>query len=163
PRDARTFVADTLGSQLVVLDRGGRRVATVKLGGEAGDVQYDAVDRRIVANGQTRNELLTVDPATLAVTRRIHLPGCRGPHGLARDAARSLAFAACAGNGRIAAVNLRTARVTSLSGVGRSPDVAADDPVRKRVYVAAENGELAVLAEGGGHATKLGQAFVAAA
>jgi len=47
--------------------------------------------------------------------------------------------------------------------VGRSPDVLAFDASAKRLYVAAESGEVAVFAERGRRLTKLGQAPLAPA
>jgi DNA-binding beta-propeller fold protein YncE len=52
-------------------------------------------------------------------------------------------------------------RVIDRASVGRSPDVLAFDPVRGRLYVAAESGEVAVFAERGRSLAKLGQAKVA--
>ena len=161
--DGRVFVADELGGALAVFDVHGRRIGTVRLGGQAGNVQYDPVRGRLLVSVQTRNELAVVDPATLRITRRSALRGCGRPHGLALDPAGAVAFVACAGDAALVTLDLRSSRVGSTAAVGRGPDVVALDAERKRVYVAAESGDLAVLAETARRARKLGESFVGAA
>ena len=43
--DRRVYVSDESGDAETVFTSGGRRIASVPLGGEAGNVQYDAVLR----------------------------------------------------------------------------------------------------------------------
>ena len=52
-------------------------------------------------------------------------------------------------------------KVTGSAGVGGSPDVLAFDSSLRRLYVAAESGEVAVFAEQAHGLTKLGQAPLA--
>ena len=52
----------------------------------------------MIVDVQTRNELAVIDPNTLAVVRRVPLPGCDHDHGLSIDPAHRLAFVACDGN-----------------------------------------------------------------
>ena len=63
------------------------------------------------------------------------------------------------------AINLgadaRTMKVTGYATVGESPDVLAFDPSLRRLYVAAESGEVTVFAETKHGLRKLGQAFLA--
>ena len=51
-------------------------------------------------------------------------------------------------------------KVTGTADVGGGPDVLAFDTSLRRLYVAAESGEVAVFAAGTGRLTKLGQALL---
>ena len=155
------FVSDESGGVEAVFDAAGRRIATVQLGGEAGNVQYDAVSGKVLADVQTRNEVAVIDPRSNRVVRRIAVPGCDSPHGLLIDAPRRLAFVACDGNARLLTLDLKTMKFTGNFGVGDTPDVLAFDTGSKRLYVSAESGVVAVAVERGRKLVKLGQAFLA--
>ena len=122
------FVSDESGGVEAVFDAAGRRIATVQLGGGAGNVQYDSVSGKVLADVQTRNRAAVIDPRTNRVIRRITLPGCDSPHGLLIDSPRRLAFVACDGNARLLRLDLKTMKFTGHFGVGDSPDVLAFDP-----------------------------------
>jgi DNA-binding beta-propeller fold protein YncE len=92
---------------------------------------------------------------------RIALPGCDHDHGLNVDAQRRLAFVACDGNAKLLTLDLKRMTVTGTADVGDSPDVLAFDRSLRRLYVAAESGEVAVFAEHGRRLVKLGQAKLA--
>ena len=138
-----------------------RRVATLPLGGEAGNVQYDPGTHRMLAAVAGREQLdeLTTKPARIVA--RHALPGCKGAHGVHLDAARRLAFVACEGNAKLLVVDLRSHRVTQTFDVGDTPDVLDLDPGLHRLYVAAESGVVAVFDEQGRGLKKLAQAFLA--
>jgi YVTN family beta-propeller protein len=161
PVERRVFVSDESGGVETVLGPRGHRVATIALGGEAGNVQYDAGSGRVFVDVQTRNDLAIIDPQSNRVVRRVGLPGCDHDHGLLIDSPRRLAFVACDGNARLLTVDLRTMKVTGSTSVGDSPDVLAFDSSLRRLYVAAESGEVAVFAEGAHGLTKLGQNLLA--
>ena len=155
------FVSDESGGVETVLNAGGHRIATISLGGEAGNVQYDSGSRRVLADVQTRNDIAVIDPRTNRVVRRVALPGCSHDHGLLIDASRRLAFVACDGNAKLLTLDLKRMKVTGSASVGGSPDVLAFDSSLRRLYVAAESGEVAVFAERAHGLTKLGQAMLA--
>jgi DNA-binding beta-propeller fold protein YncE len=163
PVERHVFVSDESGGVEAVLSERGRRIATVPLGGEAGNVQYDAGSRRILVAVQSRNDVAVVDPATNRVVRRIPLPGCDHDHGLLVDAPQRLAFVACDGNAVLLTLDLGRLRVVARAGVGDGPDVLAFDASLRRLYVAAESGDVAVFAERGRRLAKLGQAPLAPA
>jgi hypothetical protein len=52
-------------------------------------------------------------------------------------------------------------KITGTASIGGSPDVLAFDTSLRRLYVAAESGDVAVFAERGRTLAKLGQAFLA--
>jgi DNA-binding beta-propeller fold protein YncE len=140
-----------------VFSAAGRRIATVPLGGEAGNVQFDARTGHVLADVQTRNEIAVIDPRSNRVVRWISVPGCSNDHGLLVDA-RRLAFVACDGNAKLLTLNLRTMRFTGTFDVGSSPDVLPVDAAKRRLYVSAESG---VFAETATSARPLGRAFLA--
>jgi DNA-binding beta-propeller fold protein YncE len=144
-----------------VINAGGARVATISLGGEAGNVQYDAGSGRILVNVQTRGDIAIIDPRSNKIVRRLPLDGCASPHGLLVDSSRRLAFVTCEANARLLTLDLRTMRVTGNASVGDTPDVLAFDASLHRLYVSAESGVVAVFAEHQHSLTKLGQAFLA--
>lgn len=160
-RERHVFVSDEHGGVETVIDATGRRVATIELGGEAGNVQYDSGSGHVLVDVQSRDEVAVIDPRTNRIVRRVALPGCDEDHGLYVDASRRLAFVACAGNAELLTLDLKRFKVTGKASVGGDPDVLAFDSSLRRLYVAAESGEVAVFAERGRSLVKLGQAELA--
>jgi DNA-binding beta-propeller fold protein YncE len=155
------FISDESGGVETVITASGRRIATIPLGGEAGNVQYDATSGHILADVQTRNEIAVIDPRRNRIVRRVHVPNCDSDHGLLIDAPHRIAFVACDGNAKLLTLNLRTMSFTGTFDVGRSPDVLAFDPSLRRLYVSAESGVVAVFAETQTSARPLGISFLA--
>ena len=153
------------GTETVIDTATGAVRGTVTVGGEAGNVAYDPAANhgtgQMLADVQTLNQLAVINPATLAITRRVPLPGCDHDHGLTLDPAARLAFIACDGNARLLTLDLATWQVTGTSTVGDQPDVLAYDPAASRLYVAAESGDLTILDNHAGHLTVTGRAHLA--
>ena len=156
---------ETGGTETVIDAATGTVRGTVTLGGEAGNVAYNPDGGhgtgQMLADIQTLGQLAVIDPATLAVTRRVPLPGCDHDHGLTLDPPGRLAFIACDGNARLLTLNLTTWHITGTSTVGDQPDVLAYDPAASRLYVAAESGDLTILDNHAGHLTVTGRAHLA--
>lgn len=152
---------ESAGTETVVEANTGSVVATVPLGGEVGNVVYDAAIDRIVVAVQGRGDLAIIDPASHAVTDRIATPGCEGPHGQALDAATQIMFVGCEGNATLATVDLAHRIVVDHEQVGDTPDVVAYDPARRRVYVAAESGWVSIAEHDHGHLTSHGAEHIA--
>jgi DNA-binding beta-propeller fold protein YncE len=161
PAERHVFVSDESGGVETVLNAVGHRFATIALGGEAGNVTYDAGSGSVLADVQTQDVVAVIDPRTNRVVRRIPLPGCNHDHGLLIDASRRVAFVACDGNAKLLTLDLRTMKVAGAATVGSDPDVLAFDTSLRRLYVAAESGVVAVFAEHGRRLVKLGQSFLA--
>jgi DNA-binding beta-propeller fold protein YncE len=136
---------ETGGSETVIDAASGAVRGTSPLGGEVGNVAYDPTGDRMLVAVQGRNELAVLDPATLAVTQRVPLPGCEHDHGLAVDPSTRLAFVACDANAALLTVDMGTWQVVGTNPVGQDPDVLAYDRNAHRLYVAAESGTLTVL------------------
>jgi DNA-binding beta-propeller fold protein YncE len=162
PVERHIFVSDESGGVETVLNSAGRRIATIALGGEAGNVQYDSGSARVFADVQTRDEVAVIDPRTNRIVRRLHLTNCVNNHSLLIDSPHRLAFIACDGNATLLTLDLRTMHVTGRFKVGGSPDVLAFDSGLRRLYVSAESGVVGVFAETAVSARPLGLAFLAA-
>src|SRR6266568_2939172 len=152
--DGLTYVASTgqlwisneSGGTETVLDAAtGHTAGTVELGGEAGNVRYDPVHDRVLADVQTRNQIAVIDPHTRTILARGAVPGCDHDHGLILDPASTRAFVACDGNAQLVVLSLPDLRPTGRFPVGGDPDVFAIDPLHHVLYVAAESGVLTTL------------------
>jgi YVTN family beta-propeller protein len=162
PEVRKLYVSDEHGGTETVIDVGtDTRVATIGLGGEVGNTQYDSGSKHVFANVQTRNQLAEIDPATDKVIGRIDIPGAGENHGLLIDAEQRRAFIACEGNNKLIVLDLRTKKVISSFTVGNGPDVLALDSGLHRLYVAGEAGIVSVFDVDGGNASKIGEAFLA--
>jgi DNA-binding beta-propeller fold protein YncE len=143
--DAKIFVSDELGGAIDVVDaRTNKPVARIDAGGEVGNVQYDRTTRLVFAPVQSRNALAIVDPKSDRLVGRFALPGGEHPHGLRIAPEVGIAYVACDGNDRLLVVDLKARQVLGTQSLGHDPDVLADDPGLKRLYVAGESGVLAV-------------------
>jgi DNA-binding beta-propeller fold protein YncE len=156
---------ETGGTETVIDTATGTVRGTVTLGGEAGNVAYDPAGNhgtgQMLADVQTLGQVAVINPATLAISRRVPLPGCDHDHGLTLDPPARLAFIACDGNARLLTLNLATWQVTETSTTGDEPDVLAYDPAAGRLYVAAESGDLTILDNHAGHLTVTGRGYLA--
>ena len=135
----------TAGTESVIDGRTLRSVATIKLGNEVGNVEYDPVSKLAWAAARTPEQLVAFDPITHRVVHRIRLPGCAGAHGVYLGP-EGRAFVACERNARMAVVDRNRQHLVELVDVGADPDVLAVDPTDGRVYVAAESGVVTVVA-----------------
>lgn len=162
PVERHVFVSDEAGGVETVLNAKGARITTIPLGGGAGNVQYDVGSRHILVDVQTRDEVAVIDPRTNRIVRRVPVP-CQSDHSLYIDSPRRLAFVACDGDAKLLTLDLRHMKVTQTADVGSDPDVLAFDTGNRRLYVAAESGDVAVFAEHAHTLTKLGQSHLASA
>jgi DNA-binding beta-propeller fold protein YncE len=161
PVDRHVFISDESGGVETVINTAGKRIATIALGGSAGNVQYDPGSGMILADVQTRDDIAVIDPRTDRIVRRVAVPGCVSDHSLYIDAEKKLAFVTCDQNATLHTLDLRSMRFTGSFPVGDSPDVLAFDNSLHRLYVSSESGTVAVFAEAGHTARPLGLAFLA--
>jgi DNA-binding beta-propeller fold protein YncE len=161
PVERHVFISDENGGVETVINVAGRRLATIPLGGEAGNVEYDSGSGLVLVDVQTRNQIIVIDPRSNRIVRRIAVPSCDNDHSLYIDAAHRLAFVTCDGNATLLTLDLRTLRFTGMFKVGDSPDVLAFDSSLRRLYVAAESGTVAVFAETAHGARDLGTGYLA--
>ncbi len=149
PLTQRLFVSDEHGNTEAVIDATrGIRIATIALGGEVGNTQYDPRSRHIFANVQSRTELVEIDPRSAVVIRRMHLDGCEGNHGLLIDAVNVRAFVGCEDSSTFLWIDLPTMRTRQAWPTGNGPDVLALDAKAGIVYVGSESGVVSIFRNG---------------
>lgn len=150
PDAKRVFVSDEHGDADAVIDvMTNSLIATIPLGGGAGNTVYDAGSGRILVAVHEKNELVAIEPATAKIIGRYSMTGIESPHGIVLDAAAKLAFVAGEENNKLAVVDLTNMQVLGTYPVGKVPDVLAFDPGLKRLYVSAESGNVTVFRENG--------------
>jgi len=145
PETGKIFVSDERGRKETVIDaRTNRHLSTIDMGGEVGNTQYDAGSHQILANVQSRNQVVAIDPQTEKIVGRHALAGGESPHGLLIVAPKRLAFVACEGDSKLLVVDLETFQVKQVLSTGDGPDVLAFDSGLERLYVATESDVVSV-------------------
>jgi DNA-binding beta-propeller fold protein YncE len=148
PTVQRIFVSDERGNADAVIDAATNTLVTsIPLGGGAGNTVYDSVADRIYVAVHGKNELVTIDPLRARITARMPLPWLDDPHGIALDVENRLAFVASEANSKLVVVDLKSMQSGPPFSVGRDPDVLAFDNGTKRLYVAAESGQIKIFQE----------------
>ena len=161
PDVRRLYVSDEHGGTDTVIDvRTNTRIATIALGGEVGNTQYDPVSHHIFSNVQTRRQLVEIDPASEEIIARVDLRGAEGNHGLLIEPRQRRAFIACEGNHKLLVLDLETRKMTASFDVGDDPDVLAYDSALGYLYVAAESGIVSVFRAQPGQVSKVGEGMV---
>jgi DNA-binding beta-propeller fold protein YncE len=162
PDEGKLFVSDQFGKAVIVLDAHTYEpIDTIDVDGEVGNTRYDPISHQILANVQTRNQFVTIDPKRDEVVARTDVPGCEHPHGMYIDAAARLAFIACEENAMMVSVDLKSMQITATKKTGDRPDVLAFDPSLHRLYIAAESGVLTIFEEQGNTVEQLAQGMLA--
>ncbi len=160
PKQNKLYVSDEHGETETVIDlRRNQRIATIRLDSEVGNSQYDPVSGHVFMNAQTSGKLIEIDPATDRIIARHPLPGCDAPHGLLIDSGDRLVFVACQDNSRLLVLNQQSMAVSHVFTIGQDPDVLALDPGVHRLYVAGEDGIVAMFDLSGGM-KKIWQGFL---
>jgi len=124
-------------------------IASIPLGGGAGNTVYDSGSGHILVAVHEKNEVVPIDPATMRIIGRYPMTGIQSPHGIALDVSERLAFVVGEENYMLAVVVLNTMKILATHPVGEDPDVLAFDPGLKRLYVSAESGNVFVFREDG--------------
>jgi YVTN family beta-propeller protein len=155
------YVSDEHGDTDTVIDtRTQSRIATISLGGDVGNTQYDPASGHIFVNVQTTGNLIEIDPRSDRILNRIPLAGCEGNHGLLIDAPNRRAFIACEDNATFVWFDMRNGRVVKEWSIGSDPDVLALDPTMHLLYVSAESGVVSIFSDGES-VSRIGQAYLA--
>ena len=150
PGPQRGFVSDEHGNVEAVIDtKTNSLLASIPLGGGAGNTVYDSGSGHILVAVHEKNEVVAIDPATMRIIGRYPMTGVESPHGIALDVSGRLGFVVGEENHMLAVVDLTTMKVLATHPVGEDPDVLAFDPGLKRLYVSAESGNVFVFREDG--------------
>ena len=100
----------------------------------------------VYVNVESRNQLAVVDVPERRVSRRIPLPGCEEPTGLAYDPEFDLVISAC-GNGMAEFLRAETGDLAARVRIGKGCDAVVLDAPRGLVYFpAGDNGYLSIVA-----------------
>src|SRR5207248_11319791 len=154
-------VADEAGHHHAVIHaRTQHRIAEIPLGGDAGDIEYDAVSLRMYAVVATLYQVVTIDPVSDKIIARAALPGCQSSQDLVLDEQQQLAFVNCADNATLLLLDLTSMQVISTQPVGNNPDLMALDSSWHYLYVASESGVVSVFDEHGRTLKKVNEGFV---
>jgi DNA-binding beta-propeller fold protein YncE len=157
PRQNKVFVSDEHGGVDAVIDAASNKlIASILLGGGAGNTVYDSFSGHILVAVHGVNLLAVIDPATDQIVSRIPLAGIENPHGIALDTNGRIAFIAGEENHSLAMVDLQTMKILFTYQVGEDPDVLAYDTGLKRLYVSAESGTVTIFQNQGKQLTLLG-------
>ncbi len=162
PDSKRLFVTDQHGGNCVVIDTATNTVVQrIAVGGDLGNTRFEPVTGDILEAVGASNELVAIDPRSLAVTGRWPLPGVKGAHGVAIDSSTATAFVAGEENASVCAFSLREHREKAIASVGEGVDVLDVDPGTHRLYVASESGVVSVFDVTRGGLQKLEQGHFA--
>ena len=162
-KEKKLYVSDLHGNTDTVIDAVTNKVvATIALDAPAGNTQYDAVTDRVFVSVHKLNAIIEIDPQTDKIVGTYPLAGCESPHGLLIDGANRFAFAACEDNATLAMFDLTSKKLLAIYATGDDPDVLAFDVELKRLYVAAESGDLAIFDEKKNALESVGRGFYVA-
>jgi DNA-binding beta-propeller fold protein YncE len=157
PDARRVFVSDEHGAVDAVVDEASSKlIRNIPLGGFAGNTVYDPASKRILVAVHGVNQLVEIDPASMAIVARHQLHDVGNPHGIALDASGRLAFVAGEENHSVTVFDLKESKQLSVHQVGNDPDVLAFDAGLKLLYVSAESGTVSVFRESGRDVQPLG-------
>src|SRR5213594_4306877 len=108
-KEGKIYVSDLHGKTDTVIEaKTNKPIATIQLGGGAGNTQYDAASDRIFVTVDGRNELAEIDPHSDQIVGRYPLTGFRVSHGLLIDSEHKLAFVACEENAKLVLFDLES-------------------------------------------------------
>jgi hypothetical protein len=97
---------------------------------------------------EEKNEIVRIDPKSLAVTAHWSISPCDSPSGLAIDAAHHRLFAVC-GNKMMAVVDSQSGKVVATPAIGEGPDAASYDPGTHLAFSSNGEGTVTVIRETG--------------
>jgi DNA-binding beta-propeller fold protein YncE len=145
PASSRVFVSNNNGAGVAVVDvKTAKALPSIKIGGGAGNTQWDADSGHILAAVHGAAYLADIDPAKAELVGRIALEDVSTCHGLLVASSLRLAFAVCHGSAPVlAVVDLHERRQIQLLPLPPDMDVLAFDPGLSRLYAASETGMVA--------------------
>jgi YVTN family beta-propeller protein len=126
PGSHRLFAFNGRSNDATVIDpKAGTVITTLPVGGKPEFAQYDGKGR-VYFNVENTSEIVELDAAKAAITKRIPLAPCEDPTGLAIDRQKRRLFAAC-GNKKMAIVDPDAGKVIASVDIGAGADGAAFD------------------------------------
>lgn len=118
-------------------------VATVKLGGKPENCATDAAGK-VYDNLEDTSEIVEIDAAKGAITRRGSLAPCEEPSGLAIDVKNKKLFSVCS-NKMMAVMDIGTMKVIATPPIGSGPDAAGFDSGNGLAFSSNGEGTLTIV------------------
>ena len=149
PKTDRVFTFNGRSNNATVIDaKTGMVVATIPVGGKP---EFAVADDKghVYANVEDTNEIIEIDAAKAAVTKRYSLKPCDGPSGLAIDNKNRRLFSVC-GNKMMAVSDPDAGKVVATPAIGAGPDGVVFDPSNGYVMSSNGDGTLTVVKENAG-------------
>ncbi len=149
PLSGRVFTFNGRSNNSTAIDaKTGNVAGTIAMGGKP---EFSVADGKgkIYVNIEDTSEVVEIDAAKLAVTKRYSLKPCDGPSGLAIDTKNRRLFSVC-GNRLMAVSDPDAGRVLATPAIGQGPDGAAFDPGTGYAFSSNGDGTLTVVHETAG-------------
>jgi DNA-binding beta-propeller fold protein YncE len=149
PVSGRVFAFNGRSKSATAIDaKSGSVAATIPLPGKP---EFSIADGKgkVYVNIEDTNEIVEIDAARAAVTKKYSLSPCEGPSGLAYDAKSRRLFSVC--SNRVMAVSDPDAgKVVATPPIGGGSDGAAFDPGTGYAFSSNGDGTLTIVAQTGG-------------
>ena len=145
----RVFAFNGRSKNATVIDaKSGRAAATIPLPGKP---EFSIADGKgkVYVNIEDTNEIVEIDAARAAVSKKYSLSPCEGPSGLAFDAKDRRLFSVCS-NRLMAVSDPDAGKVVATPAIGAGPDGAAFDPGTGYAFSSNGDGTLTVVQQTGG-------------
>src|SRR5207244_8732485 len=149
PKTGRVFTFNGRGNNSTAIDaKTGMVVATIPMGGKP---EFSVADDKghVYVNIEDTSEIVEIDAAKVAVTKRYSLKPCDGPSGLAIDVQKRRLFSVC-GNRVMAISDPDAGKVVASPAIGAGSDGAAFDPSTGYAFSSNGDGTLTIIQETGG-------------
>jgi DNA-binding beta-propeller fold protein YncE len=149
PVSSRVLTFNARSKNATVVDaKTGKVVATIDLGGKP---EFPVADGKgkVYDNLEDTNEIVEIDAAKAAVTKRISIKPCDGPSGLAMDTKNRRLFAVCS-NRMMMVVDPDAGKVLASPAIGASSDGVGFDPGTGFAISSNGDGTLTIVQESAG-------------
>ena len=149
PKSGRVFTFNGRGNNATAIDaKTGMVVGTIAVGGKP---EFAVSDDRghVYANVEDTSEVIEVDAAKAAVTKRYSLAPCMDPSGLAIDVKKRRLFSVCS-NRVMAISDPDTGKVIASPAIGAGSDGVVFDPSTGYAISSNGDGTLTIVQEMGG-------------
>ena len=149
PKSGRVYTFNGRSNDSTAIDaKTGMVVGTIPMGGKP---EFSVADDKghIYVNIEDTSEIVEIDAAKAAVTKRYSLKPCDGPSGLAIDVKKRRLFSVC-GNRVMAISDPDAGKVVASPAIGAGSDGAAFDPATGYAFSSNGDGTLTIVQETGG-------------
>jgi DNA-binding beta-propeller fold protein YncE len=144
PKTQRVFTFNGRSNDSTAIDaKTNEIVATFPLNGKPEFCVVDGAGK-IYNNLEDKSEVIEIDAAKPAVTRRVSLAPAEGPSGLAIDVKNKKLFSVC-DNKMMAVTDIATMKVIATPAIGTGPDAAGFDPGTGLAFSSNGDGTLTIV------------------